>query len=147
MSEDDLGTDGAVCVAAGAVKRDDEATGCFAVVNEAVLILEELATGLEAVVVVGTAGLVLDTLTGGGPVVGGLELDGPPVDDFSAEVVVRGFTTVDVDVRGFSSADAAIVVDLPGLEIDSEVREVPTALEVVLRDVVAAVLLSDAAPV
>jgi hypothetical protein len=110
-------------------------------VVEDVLILEELAIGLEEVDVVGTVGLVLETLAVGTPVVGGLELDDPPVDGFSVEVVVRGFTELEVDVRGFKSSCTGTVV---ALETDSEGREVPTALEIVLRDVVAAVLLSGA---
>jgi hypothetical protein len=144
---DDLDTDGALCAGAGAAKRDDEATGCFAVVADVLLILEELAVGLEEVDMVGTTGLALETLTVEEPVVGGLELDDPLVDGFSVEVVVRGFTSVVIDVRGFNSSDAAIVVGLKAVEIDSGGREVPTALEVVLRDVVAAVLLSGAAEV
>jgi hypothetical protein len=141
---DDLDTDGALCVGAGAARRDDEATGCLAVVADGVLIVAELAVGLEEVDMVGTVDLVLEPLTVGGPVVGGLELDGPLVDGFSVEVVVRGLTAVVLDVRGFKSSVAAAVVVLEIFEIDSEGREVPTALEVVLRDVVAAVLLSGA---
>jgi hypothetical protein len=116
------------------------------VVDE-LLILEELAVGLEEVNVVDAVGLVLEILTAGGPVVGGLELDGPLVDGFSTVVVVRGFTNVEVDVRGFESSVTAAVVDLTAFEMDSGGREVPTALEIVLRDVVAAVLLSGAAEV
>jgi hypothetical protein len=144
VSAADLDTDGALCVGAGAAKRDDEATGCFAVVADEVLIVAELAVGLEEVDMVGTVDLVLEPLTVGGPVVGGLELDDPLVDGFSVEVVVRGFTTVVIDVRGFRSSDAAIAVGLGTFEIDSEVREVPTALALVVRDVEAAVLLSGA---
>jgi hypothetical protein len=124
---DDLDIDGALCVGAGAAKRDDEATGCFAVVADVLLILEELAVGLVEEDMVGTTGLVLETLTVEGPVIGGLELDDPLVDGFSVEVVVRGLTTVVIDVRGFRSSDAAIAVGLGTFEIDSEVREVPTA--------------------
>jgi hypothetical protein len=109
---DDLDTDGALCVGAGAVERDDEATGCFATVADEVLILEELATGLEEMDVVAAVGLVLETLTVEGPVVGGLEVDGPLVDGFSVEVVMRGFTNVEVDVRGFETSGTAAVVDL-----------------------------------
>jgi hypothetical protein len=120
VSAADLDTDGALCVGAGATKRDDEATGCFTVVADVFLILEELAAGLEEVDVVETTGLVLATLTVEGPVVGGLELDDPLVDGLSVEVVVRGFTTVVIDVRGFVSSDAAIAVGLGTFEIDSE---------------------------
>jgi hypothetical protein len=109
---DDLDIDGALCVGAGAVKRDDEATGCFAVVADVLLILEELAVGLEEVDIVGTTGLVVETLTVGGPVAGSFELDDPLVDGFSVEVVVRGLTAVVLDVRGFKSSVAAAVVDL-----------------------------------
>jgi hypothetical protein len=108
------------------------------------LIVAEQAVGLEEVDMVGTVDLVLEPLTVGGPVVGGLELDGPLVDGFSVEVVVRGLTAVVLDVRGFKSSVAAAVVVLETFEIDSEGREVPTALEVVLRDAVAAVRLSGA---
>jgi len=88
VSADDLDTDGAVCAGAGAVKRDDEATGCLAGTADEVLIVEELAVGLEEVDVVGTAGLVLGTLAVAAVVVGTLELDDPLVDGFSVEVVV-----------------------------------------------------------
>ena len=85
-----------------------------------VLIVEELAVGLEEVDVVGTAGLVLGTLAGAGVVVGTLELDDPLVDGFSVEVVMRGFTTAVVfDVRGFKSSDAAVAVGLKACAIDS----------------------------
>lgn len=96
---------------------------------------------------VGWIDLVLETLTVGGPVVGGLELDDPPVDGFSVEVVVRGLTTVEVDARGFKSSIAAVAVGLKAFEIESIGREVPADFEIVLRDVVAAVLLSGAAVV
>jgi len=120
VSADDLDTDGAVCAGAVAVKRDDEATGCFAGAADEVLIVEELAVGLEEADVVGTAGLVLGTLAEAGVVVGTLELDDPLVDGFSVELVVRGFTTTGVsDVRGFNSSDAAVAVGLKAFEIDS----------------------------
>jgi hypothetical protein len=111
------------------------------------LILEELAVGLEELDVVGMTGLVLGTLTVAGVVVGTLELDDPLVDGFSVEVVVRGFTTVELAARGFASSDVATVVGLRALEMDSEGREVPAIFGSVLRDVVAAVLLSGAAEV
>ena len=105
--------------------------------------MEELATGLEEVDVVETAGLVLGTLAVAGVVVGTLELDDPPADGFSVEVVVRGFTTaVVLDVRGFTSSGTAPVVGLIALEIDSEGREVPAAFAIVLRDDVATAFLS-----
>jgi len=148
VSADDLDTDGADCAGAGAVKRDDEATGCLAGTADEVLIVEELTVGLEEVDVIGTVGLLLGTLAGAGVVVGTLELDDPLVDGFSAEVVVRGFTTaVVLDVRGFTSSGTAPVVGLIALEIDSEGREVPAAFAIVLRDDVATVLLSGAVEV
>jgi hypothetical protein len=146
VSAADLGIDDVDGAGAGTVKRDDEATGCFAVVvdDDVVLMLEELAVGLEEVDVIGTAGLVLETLAVGTPVVGGLELDDPLADGFSVEVVVRGFTAAEVDVRGFKSSCTATLVGWEALEIDSGGREAPTALEIVLREVVAAALLSGA---
>jgi len=144
VSAGDLDTDGAVCVGAGAVKRDDEAIGCFAEEADDVLIMEELAVGRAAVVMLGKTGLVLEALTVGTPVVGGLELDDPPVDGFSVEVVVRGFTTVEVDARGLESSVTEIEVGLKAFEIESRGREVPAGFAIVLRDVVAAVLLSGA---
>jgi hypothetical protein len=87
---------------------------------------------------------VLETLAVGTPVVGGLELDDPLADGFSVEVVVRGLTDVGVDVRGFRSSCTVTVVGWEAFEIGSCGREVPTALEIVLRDVAAAVLLSGA---
>jgi len=144
VSAGDLDTDGAVCVGAGAVKRDDEAIGCFAEEADDVLIMEELAVGRAAVVMVGKTGLVLEALTVGTPAVGGLELDDPPVDGFSVEVVVRGFTVVEVDARGLESSVTEIEVGLKAFEIESRGREVPAGFAIVLRDVVAAVLLSGA---
>jgi hypothetical protein len=130
LSAVDLDDEGTACAATGAVKRDDEAIGCLVVDAEELLIVVELAVGLDVNMV--ETVLATEALAGSEPlatVAGGRELDGPLVDGLTAEVVVRSLAEAAAVVRGFTVSETVIVGALEVVEVDSAGRALP-ALEV-----------------